>query len=246
MFLDDVRQLRPFYRLLPWLASALGLYLLAYTVFQIATWPDVEALVRTNPGTTAFIERHKARREAEGKRPRVARTWVAYHAISPHLKCAVLAAEDMSFFDHDGFDVHEIEAAMRNAAEKGELPRGASTITQQLAKNLWLSPSYDPLRKIKEAMLTGEIEEHLSKRRILELYLNLVELGPGIYGAEAAARAYYGKSASALTEREAAELAASLPRPRSWNPQSKSKNYRKYVETILKRMQRAEYLRSRV
>jgi len=233
-------------RLLPWLAAAVGGCLLAYTIVELATWPDVEALARKNPKTTAFIESYKERRQDEGKKPRVSRQWTGYAAISRNLKCAVLAAEDMSFFDHDGFDVHEIKAAVQDAAEKGELPRGASTISQQLAKNLWLSPSYNPLRKIKEAVLTSEIEEHLHKKRILELYLNVVEFGPGIYGAEAAAQAYFGKSAAALSELEAAELAASLPRPRSWNPRSRSKAYRRYVETIIHRMNKAQYLKNRI
>ncbi|HSF41888.1 MAG TPA: biosynthetic peptidoglycan transglycosylase, partial [Thermoanaerobaculia bacterium] len=118
--------------------------------------------------------------------------------------------------------------------------------TQQLAKNLWLSASYNPLRKVKEALLTRQLEKHLPKRRILELYLNFVEFGPGIYGAEAAARHYYGKSARSLTQRQAAELAASLPRPKSWHPGVKSKGYQRKVRAIERRMAKAGWLRREV
>ena len=132
--------------------------------------------------------------------------WVPYRRISRSLKQAVVAAEDMEFFDHDGFSRHEVEAALRDAWEEKALPRGASTITQQTAKNLWLSPSYNPLRKVKEAILTWQLERELSKRRILELYLNVAEFGPGTYGAEAAARRYFGTSAAGLSTTQSAQL----------------------------------------
>ena len=136
-----------------------------------------------------------------------------YARIAPDLKVAILVAEDIDFFSHEGFAVGEMKLALEEAWKEGEAPRGASTITQQLAKNLWLSPSRNPWRKVKEALLTRSLERHLEKRRILELYLNVVEFGPGIYGAEAASRNYFGVAASALTRRQAAELAASLPKP---------------------------------
>ena len=135
-------------------------------------------------------------------------------------------AEDIGFFDHRGFAVEEIKEAVRGAVEEGKALRGASTITQQLAKNLWLSPSRNPWRKVEEAILTWQLERHLEKRRIFELYLNVVELGPGVYGAEAAARRYFEKPAGALREAEAAELAASLPNPSAWHPGSESRAYR--------------------
>ena len=137
----------------------------------------------------------------------------------------------------------ELRAALEEAWEEKALPRGASTITQQLAKNLWLSPSRNPLRKVKEAILTWQLERELSKRRILELYLNVVEFGPGIYGAEAAGRHYFGKSARSLTERQAAQLAAGLPRPRSWHPGKDSRAYRRKVRTIERRMGKASWVR---
>jgi monofunctional biosynthetic peptidoglycan transglycosylase len=224
----------------------LGLFVL-YLAWEAITWPDVAALEDDPPETTAFIERYRQGgflglgpdRDVEWK-------WVPYSRISSNLKRAVVASEDMRFFSHEGFDEAEIQAALENAWEDRELPRGASTITQQLAKNLWLSPSYNPLRKVKEAILTKQLEKELSKRRILEIYLNVVEFGPGIYGAEAAARHYYGKSVRSLTERQAAELAASLPRPRSWHPGSKSRSYQRKVRSIQRRMGKARWLRRMV
>ena len=124
-----------------------------------------------------------------------------------------------------------------------QAPRGASTLTQQLAKNLWLSPSRNPLRKREEVVLTRQLEKHLDKRRILELYLNVVEFGPGVFGAEAAARHYFGKSARDLTEHEAAQLAGGLSRPSRWHPGSTSQAYARHVERIEGRMQKAEFLR---
>jgi monofunctional biosynthetic peptidoglycan transglycosylase len=135
-----------------------------------------------------------------------------------------------------------LREAIRKAIREREAPRGASTITQQLAKNLWLSPSRNLTRKIREALLTRQLEESLSKDRILALYLNVVEFGPGIYGAEAAARHYFGKSASELSPREGAMLAAGLPRPKQWNPSSGSENYAKRVDRILEIERRLKYL----
>ncbi len=223
------------------LAAAVAAALL-WLGWKAVTWPDVAALATENPRTTAFIERFKKTRKAAGKSDAVAWRQVPYAKISPHLKRAVLVGEDIGFFDHEGFEVEEIKIAVRDALEEGKKPRGASTITQQLAKNLWLSPSRNPLRKAEEAILTWQLEQHLEKRRILELYLNVVELGPGIYGAEAAARHYFGKPAAALGEREAAQLAASLPRPSTWHPGSGRRGYARHVERILQRMEQARHL----
>jgi monofunctional biosynthetic peptidoglycan transglycosylase len=172
----------------------------------------------------------------------VAWRWVDYARISPHLKRAVLVAEDTKFFSHGGFDTTEIGQALREAVEAGERPRGASTITQQLAKNLWLSSSLNPVRKVKEAILTWQLERTLSKRRILELYLNVVEFGPGVHGAEAASRHYFGKAARALSENEAVELAATLPKPSAWHPGATSRAYRRYVKIIKRRLAGAHFL----
>src|SRR5947207_11901861 len=210
--------------------------------YEAWRWPDVAGLARRNPPSTAFIDAYKTRERAARREPRVAWTWVAYGAISPALKRAVLVAEDIGFFSHRGFEPAELRNAVERALEDGNMPRGASTITQQLAKNLWLSSSRNPLRKAKEAVLTWQLERRLTKRRILELYLNVAEFGPGVYGAEAASRRYFGKSASALTDDEAAQLAASLPNPRAWHPGATGPAYRRQVETIKRRMAKAAFL----
>jgi monofunctional biosynthetic peptidoglycan transglycosylase len=146
------------------------------------------------------------------------KTWVPLEAIAPALPQAVLAAEDNRFCEHAGFDWVELEGQIDRALA-GRRARGASTITMQTAKNLFLWPGRDPVRKALEAWLTPQIELLWPKRRIIEVYLNVAEFGPGIYGAEAAARAYFGKSAGALGPREAALLAAVLPSPRRWSPE---------------------------
>lgn len=222
-------------------AGCLGiafLFFVAAAVYQIATWPDVAALARSHPETTAFIERYRDRHG----RHAVQWKWVPWSRISPHAKRAVLVGEDINFFTHSGFDVHEVRQALADAWRERRAPRGASTLTQQLAKNLYLSPAYDPVRKLREAALTVQMEKHLSKRRILEMYLNVAEFGPGIYGIEAGARHYFGKSAADLEPREAAELAAGLPRPSRWHPGSSSPSYQRRVESLLRRMQKARFL----
>ncbi|HUT51802.1 MAG TPA: monofunctional biosynthetic peptidoglycan transglycosylase [bacterium] len=212
--------------------AGLGLF----AAYQVLAWPDVADLKNENPRTTAFIERYKEREKDAGKKPRIEWTWVPAGRISPDLKRAVAAAEDSGFYSHHGFAADEIQDALHDAWQDRELPRGASTITQQTAKNLWLSPSYNPLRKAKEAVLTIELEHYLTKKRILEIYLNVAEFGPGVFGAEAAARHYFGKSAADLSREEAAQLAAGLPKPAKWHPGCASKGYQRQVQRILRRM----------
>jgi monofunctional biosynthetic peptidoglycan transglycosylase len=213
---------------------ATGVLLIAAIAVWV-TWPDVPALADTNPTTTAFIEDAKARGD------QIEWRWVPYSEISNDLKKAVLVAEDLSFFSHKGFDTHEIKIAAREAVQ-GNRVRGASTITQQLAKNLWLSPSRSPMRKLREVVLTRQLENHLSKRRILEVYLNVAEFGPGVYGAEAAARRFFGVSAAELDADQAAQLAASLPRPTTWHPGTSSRGYLRAVARIRLRADQSEWL----
>lgn len=226
------------------LLAGLALVVL-WLAWEVLTWPDVAALAKENPKTTAFIEHYRGwglfgpKREVEWK-------WVSYSRVSSNLKRAVIVSEDIEFYSHHGFSSREARAALEDAWEDKKLPRGASTISQQVAKNLWLSRSRNPLRKLKEALLTRQLEAHLTKRRILEIYVNIVELGPGIFGAEAASRHYYGKSAASLTDRQAAEFAASLPRPRTWHPGVKTRGYQAKVRSILRRMAKAGWLRRRV
>jgi monofunctional biosynthetic peptidoglycan transglycosylase len=229
-----------------WLPTTLFVLLAALSpviAWEVWTWPDVAALARRNPSTTAFIERYRARQRALGRDDRVQRVWASHAAIAPSARRAVLVAEDINFFSHRGFDLGEIRLALTDTLEDGKPLRGASTITQQLAKNLWLSPSRNPLRKLEETILTWQLERTLGKRRILELYLNVAEFGPGVYGVEAASRRYFAKPAAALTDDEAAELAASLPSPTIWHPGSSRPGYRRHVESIKRRMAKAVFLR---
>jgi monofunctional biosynthetic peptidoglycan transglycosylase len=227
-----------------WLvATIVAAGVLGLAGWEVATWPDVAALATRAPKSTAFIDRYRARQRRAGKSDAVAWRVVSYGAISDDLKCAVIVSEDIDFFSHHGFATAEMKAALREAWEDKELPRGASTLTQQLAKNLWLSPSYNPLRKVKEALLTRALENALSKRRILELYLDVAEFGPGVYGAEAAARRYFDEPASALDEQQAAALAGGLPKPSEWHPGSTSKVYLRRVRRIVGRMRQAGWVR---
>ena len=214
---------------------------LGWIAWQWFTWPDVKDLVDNNPETTAFIELYRDGGSRSENRT-VDWRWVPYGEISSHLKRAVIVAEDARFFTHHGFATEAIRAAIAEAVERGETPRGASTLTQQLAKNLWLSPTRNPLRKLSEAALTIHLEESVPKRRMLEIYLNVVEFGIGIYGAEAAARHYFNKPASALSEREAALLAASLPRPKSWHPGIDDDRYLRRARRIQSWMTQAQFL----
>ena len=198
-------------------------------------------LVDNNPETTAFIELYRDGGSRSEDRT-VDWRWVPYSEISPHLKRAVIVAEDVRFFTHHGFETEEIKAAITEAVERAEAPRGASTLTQQLAKKLWLSPTRNPLRKLSEAALTIHLEESVPKRRMLEIYLNVVEFGIGIYGAEAAAQHYFNKPASDLSLREAALLAASLPRPKSWHPGVDDDVYLRRANRIQTWMTRASFL----
>jgi len=186
--------------------------------FEWLTLPDVRRLQSENPETTAFMELRARQARARGEEPRRTRRWVPYERISQTLKRAVLVAEDSAFWEHEGVDMEALQRAMEVNIERREFALGASTITQQLAKNLYLSPSKNPMRKLRELWIARRLEIELPKRRILELYLNSIEWGDGIYGAEAASRAYFGKSASSLGPDEAALLAGSIINPRVYSP----------------------------
>jgi monofunctional biosynthetic peptidoglycan transglycosylase len=227
-------------------AALLGVAVLGPLGYAVLSRPRVSRLARERPASTAFIERYQEEQVRAGKAGRVEWRWVPRESISPHLQRAVIVSEDIGFFSHHGFELAEVRQALRDAVRAGSAPRGASTITQQLAKNLWLSPSRNPWRKVKEAILTKQLEAALSKRRILELYLNVAEFAPGVYGAEAGSRHYFGKPAAALDAREAALLAAVLPRPRRWRPGSTSAPYLRQVARIEARMARAGFLWDRI
>lgn len=186
--------------------------------------PDVSRLKKENPKKTSFMKYRENEWKREGKKYRIQQKWVSLSRISPYLIKAVLIAEDDKFWSHEGFDYEALQKAIEKDIKAKKFKLGGSTISQQLAKNLYLSPSKNPIRKIREAIITWRMERVLSKKRILELYLNIAEWGEGgIFGIETASWHYYGKAASDLNPEEAARLAAVLPNPRKFNPLGESR-----------------------
>jgi monofunctional glycosyltransferase len=216
--------------------AAAGAVLFATVVYTWVTLPDVRPLRTRNPPSTAFMRMRAAEALAAGRRPHVAQQWVSYGRISPTLKRAVLVAEDAAFWDHDGIDYQELRAALELDWTRGRLLRGASTITQQLAKNLYLSPSRNPYRKLAEWFITRRLEAELSKPRIFELYLNEIEWGDGIWGVEAASRAYFGIAAADLSPEQAALLAGAIINPRRYSPAHPNARLLARQQIILSRM----------
>jgi len=200
------------------------------------TLPDVRPLAKTNPSTTAFMDLRAREAAAAGRKVVKVQRWVPYDRISPALKRAVLVTEDAAFFSHEGIDFDEMEKSFEENWKKGTFYRGGSTITQQLAKNLYLSPTRNPLRKVTEFLIARRLEAELSKRRIFEIYLNVIEWGDGIWGAEAAARAYFKTSAAALSPEQAALLAAVIINPRRYSPLRQTNFLVQRQRLILQRM----------
>jgi monofunctional biosynthetic peptidoglycan transglycosylase len=217
------------------IAALLGIGFVSAAYIYL-TLPDVRQLRDGNPATTAFMELRA--RDGHAKGVPVARDWrwVPYSRISANLKKAVITTEDGAFWQHEGIDYDELRNAVETNWERGEFARGASTITQQLAKNLYLSPSKNPIRKVKELLITRRLEVELSKQRILEIYLNSIEWGDGVWGAEAAARRYFRKSAAELGASESALLAAAIANPHLMNPGNPSARLRRRQQMILRRM----------
>jgi monofunctional biosynthetic peptidoglycan transglycosylase len=218
-----------------WSAVVLGT-LFACVAYAYLTLPDVRPLQRVNPASTAFIDLRLDEARATGKTPKHVQRWIGYRRISPALSRAVLVAEDAAFWQHEGVDYDELQKSIELDWARGQLTRGASTITQQLAKNLYLSPSRNPLRKFRELIIARRLEAELSKTRILELYLNVIEWGDGIYGAEAASQAYFHKSAATLNASEAALLAGAIINPRVMNPAKLTTRLNRRQQIILRRM----------
>ena len=220
------------------LSAILALPAIAFAFFAYVylTLPDVRTLRTTNPPTTAFIDLRDGEARAKGREPRRAQRWVAYGRISPSLKRAVLVAEDDLFWQHEGVDFEQLQESLEADWTRGKFLRGGSTITQQLAKNLYLSPSKNPVRKLRELIIARRLEAELKKARIFELYLNVIEWGDGIYGAEAASRAYFQTGAASLGPSESALLAAAIVNPRLLNPARPSPRLLRRQQLILKRM----------
>lgn len=233
--------------------GSIGLWI----AFEVVTFPCISCLRNDNPATSSMIEARIAEATAEGREPRKFMVWTPIEQISPNLQRAVLAGEDARFFQHNGFDWDAIQKAWDEAVEAGKkearaegefdenawippmpsFKRGASTVTQQLSKNLFLSEDRNFLRKGREAVYTYFIERELTKKRILEIYLNVIEWGDGVYGAEAAARVHFKKSASELSRDEAAFLAAMIPSPLNvFNPQKNRKRVVRRQKVLLRGM----------
>ncbi len=214
------------------------LVLLGFAAYQWITWPSVSELALRNPRSTAFIDSYERseRDDAEWR-------WVGYDDIADELKHAALVGEDIDFFTHNGFALDQLRQAVEDTVKDGEPLRGASTISQQLVKNLWLTPSRNPWRKVKEALLTLQLERDLTKQRILEIYLNVAEFAPGVYGAEAAAVARFGRPAASLSTRQAAVLAACLPSPSACGSAEPGGVYEARVDRIERRMDAAGWVK---
>ena len=228
-----------------WKQIGRGILILAvlgfgYVAYTYLTLPDVRPLATNNPTSTAFMRLREEEARDEGRKFAIRQQWISYRQVSPYLRRAVIVTEDAAFFDHDGIDMTEIKASLERNWEEGRFTRGASTITQQLAKNLYLSPSRNPVRKLRELFITRRLEASLTKRRILEIYLNVIEWGDGIFGCEAAARAYFGKGASELSREEAALMAGAIINPRELNVGHPNRRLLRRQQIVLRRMGAAE------
>jgi monofunctional biosynthetic peptidoglycan transglycosylase len=220
-----------------WIAASAGFVYVTLTAMYF-TLPDVRPLATATPSTTAFIELRARQARSEGKVAHREQRWTPYPRIAASLKRAVLIAEDSGFFDHDGVDYEQLRESIEVNLENFEYSRGASTLTQQLAKNLYLSPSKNPLRKLRELMIARLLEAALPKRRIFEIYLNVIEWGDGVYGADAAARHYFGVSAAGLSAEQSALLAGAIINPRLLNPGAPTRRLLARQRLILRRMSR--------
>jgi monofunctional biosynthetic peptidoglycan transglycosylase len=203
---------------------------------------QVRALAQTNPGVTGVMRQREAEARAAGRTPERRQSWVPLGRISRHLVQAVLASEDQKFFGHQGIDWEAIEKSAKEDRKRWSFARGGSTITQQLAKNLFFTTHKSLVRKLRELVAARWLEEDLTKARILELYLNVIEWGDGVYGAEAASERYYGKSAASLDADEAAGLAGMIPNPRRINPRVDASRFARAQRRVVWLMAHAGFL----
>lgn len=220
--------------------------LVCFSAYVYFTLPNVKPLITENPETTAFIEYRKKAAEGEERAFRIRWKWIEYAKVPKLLRRTIVVAEDASFWGHKGVDWHELEEAIRDYREEGKKLRGASTISQQLAKNLYLTPERSLLRKLREFLITRDLEKHLEKRRILELYLNYIEFGDGIFGIRSAAAFYFKKHPSQLSLFEMARLAAIIPAPLELHPKKPTAGLRWRTREILKRVNRYGWVSAQV
>jgi len=221
-------------------AYTAALLLIAFAIAQLWFFAHILYWAHYPPSRTAFMEHRLEALQVKNPRAQLRHQWVPYERISLQLKRAVVAAEDARFLDHEGFDWEAIQRALERMEERGRIAGGGSTISQQLAKNLFLSGERSWLRKGQEALITWMLEQALSKRRILELYLNVAEWGEGVFGAEAAARYHFGVAAGSLDAEQAAWLAAILPSPRRYQRGATTPYLAGRVATIRARMGSAQ------
>ena len=218
----------------------LVLFFMLLFVYQLWIFLHICWWIKFNPSSSAFMEDRLDIIQEETPDAELKHKWVDYSKISINLKRAVIASEDAKFIDHEGFDWEGIQKAYEKNLKKGKIVAGGSTISQQLAKNLFLSTKRTPWRKGEEALITVMLENMLSKRRILEIYLNVIEWGNGVFGAEAAARHYYKSSAANLSSGQAAKLAAMIPNPRFYDDHNSTRYLNRRIATIQARMGSAE------
>jgi len=223
-----------------WVIRMIFFALLFMIALQAWYFSHVWYWVYNNPTSTSFMDKQLDRLRKENSDAKLLHQWIPYKQISPYLKQAVIAAEDDKFIDHEGFDWEGIEAAYEKNLKKGKIVAGGSTISQQLSKNLFLSSSKTPWRKGQEAIITLMLEKMMSKRRILEIYLNVIEWGNGVFGAQAASVYYYRINAAQLTPYQAARLAAMIPKPRYYDKKRNSKGLERQTNRLLSRMNHAQ------
>lgn len=223
-----------------YMARGLALFFTVLFIYQLWIFLHICWWIKFNPSSSAFMEDRLDIIQEKAPDAELKYQWVDYTKISNNLKRAVIASEDAKFLDHEGFDWDGIQKAYEKNLKKGKIVAGGSTISQQLAKNLFLSTKRTPWRKGEEALITVMLENMLTKRRILEIYLNIIEWGNGVFGAEAAARHYYKTSAANLSSGQAAKLAAMIPNPRFYDKHSSTRYLNRRIATIQARMRMAE------
>jgi monofunctional glycosyltransferase len=222
--------------------SLLAMFFAGVLLYAILSVPDVHPLLKHNPPETALMQQRHREDEEKGKRTRRFQVWVPYESISGWLKTAVLIGEDDAFFQHHGVDYEQVKQSFIKNWEDKSFVRGGSTITQQLAKNLYLSTSKNPLRKLREFFIARRLEKELGKPRIFEIYLNVIEWGDGIYGAQAASLTYFHKSARELTLQQAVQMAAMIPNPRVMSPFWPTRRFLHRTNVILERMHQYHHI----
>lgn len=221
--------------LLAFILSIILLFVVSFIIIYFTT-PDISILKSQNPSTTAFMEIKKQEASAEGKKLVVHQKWISLRAVPELFRRTIILAEDAAFWTHEGIDWYEVEQSLKKNWEEGEIARGASTITQQLAKNLYLSPKKTIYRKMREWWIAKQLEKELTKSRILELYLNIIEFGRGVFGIAAASQKYFGKPPHELSLPEMIRMAAIIPNPLEIKPNSPSRELRWRSRIILKRL----------